>query len=263
MSVLLILLCLYGTGAIAAEAPVNPAAVLPAVTFDAVTKTEKTSCECFNDLNSLIRDGRINRAEAARDLRRLLGEIRQQFYRQGGADHQRSDWVFPLAGYDSRAIGKGRHHGYFAKGYDFFSGNRHGGHPSLDIFIRDRNKDMLDDKTGKPVAVLSLTGGIVVALEKEWSKVSPLRGGRYIWIFDPSTDLLVYYAHNNELFVALGDVVKPGDRLATVGRSGFNAAKGRSPTHLHLTVLQLNNGMPMPLDVYGWLRRARSMPAML
>ncbi len=248
--------------AVAADLPATPLSAVPeATTTTPAINSEKTFCQCFNDLNSLIRDGRIPRSEASRELKRLLGEIRQQYYRQGGVDHPRGSWVFPLAGYDSRAIDKSHHHGYSAKGYDFFKGNRHGGHPSLDIFIRDRNQDQNDDISGNPVLVLSITGGIVVAVEKEWSEGSLLRGGKYIWVYDPSEELLFYYAHNNELFVEPGDLVKPGDRLATVGRSGLNAAKRRSPTHLHLTALEVNGGRPLPVDVYSWLLKARKFPA--
>jgi murein DD-endopeptidase MepM/ murein hydrolase activator NlpD len=101
-----------------------------------------------------------------------------------------------------------------------------------------------------------MTGGIVAALEGEWEPGSRLKGGKYIWIYDPTNDLLVYYAHNADLFVTLGDVVRPGDVLATVGRSGWNAAKRRSPTHLHLTVLKMQDGKVEPVKVYRELTRA-------
>nr|WP_246545514.1 M23 family metallopeptidase [Pelotalea chapellei] len=156
---------------------------------------------------------------------------------------------------------RGANKGYIAGGYDFFSGNRHGGHPSFDIFIHDRDQDSLDDRTGQPVQVLSLTAGIVVALEQEWEQGSSLRGGKYLWVYDPVNELLVYYAHNNTLHVALGDIVQPGDVIAEVGRSGYNAAKRRSPTHLHLTVLKVKDGRPLPLNVYQELARMRTRPA--
>jgi len=211
----------------------------------------------FNELNSRIRDGKVGRDSARIELIRLLAEIRTEYYRAGGSDHPKESWVFPLAGHDSRAIGSGRNHGYIAGGYDYFSGNRHGGHPAFDIFIHDRNQDGRDDRSGRPVKVLSLTGGIVVALERDWHTGSDLRGGRYIWVYDPANDLLVYYAHNSKLFVELGEVVKPGDHLADVGRSGYNAAKPRSPSHLHLSVLKVVDGRPLPLNVYQELARAR------
>ena len=210
----------------------------------------------FNALNSRVRDGDISREVARNDLKRLLDELRREYYQKGGADYGKDAWVFPLAGHGSRAMAGGRNRGYVASGYDYFSGNRHGGHPSFDIFITDRNRDSLDDRSGKPVKVQSLTGGIVVALEREWQPGSALRGGKYLWIYDPANDLLVYYAHNSELFVELGDVVKPGDQLAIVGRSGYNAMKRRSPSHLHLTVLHVRDGLPLPVNVHRELERA-------
>lgn len=213
----------------------------------------------YNDLNSRIRDGRITRAAARAELMQRLAAVRKDYYLQGGKDYTAAEWVFPLAGYDMRAIDGGRGHGFVPGGYDFFSGNRHGGHPAYDIFIRDRNQDNRDDRTGKPVSVLSMTGGIVVALEREWERPSGLRGGKYIWIYDPANDLLVYYAHNEELYVQLGQIVSPGDLLATVGRSGLNAAKRRSPTHLHFSMLRLADGKPLPMNIYNDLQLARKV----
>jgi murein DD-endopeptidase MepM/ murein hydrolase activator NlpD len=214
----------------------------------------------FNAFNTLIRDGRISKTAARAELPVKLTEIRTEYYQRGGRDFSVTDWVFPVAGYNAGAIEKRGNHGFVPGGYDFFSGNRHGGHPAYDIFIRDRNQDSRDDRSGNSVAVLSMTGGIVVALEKSWQQGSGLRGGKYIWVYDPANNLLVYYAHNEELFVELGAIVKPGDLLATMGRSGFNAAKRRSPTHLHFSVLHLNSGTPVPVPVYQQLMHARSTP---
>jgi peptidoglycan LD-endopeptidase LytH len=240
-----------------------PTLALPDVET-APAQTRKTStpcppCEAFNRLNSLIRDGRIPRAAAKRELVPLLDAVRAYYTANGGREYGEGEWVFPLKGYDSRAIGGGRRHGYAAGGYDFFDGNRHGGHPSFDIFIHDRDQDCRDDRSGNHVPVLSLTGGVVVAAEPEWLPGSDLRGGKYLWIFDPASDSLVYYAHNRELNVTVGQMVRPGDLLAHVGRTGLNASKRRSPTHLHLTLLRVRNGSPRPTDIYRPLTRARTI----
>lgn len=215
----------------------------------------------FNTLNTLIRDGKIARPAAQVELRRVLAEVAQEYHRKRDSRQLPEAWIFPVAGYDSRAITGGKNKGYIAGGYDYFSGNRHGGHPSFDIFIHDRNQDGLDDRTQQPVQVLAMTGGIVVALEREWEQGSLLRGGKYLWVYDPHNELLVYYAHNSQLHVELGEVVKPGDVIATVGRSGYNAAKRRSPTHLHLTVLKVKEGSPLPVNVYQELAQMRNIPA--
>lgn len=219
-------------------------------------KAATPACSAYNELNNDIRDGRIGRSAAMAGLTRILAAVQEEYYLRGGRDHLVSEWVFPVAGYDLHAIDGGRTHGFVAGGYDFFSGNRHGGHPALDIFIRDHNRDNLDDRTGKPVVVLSMTGGIVVALEKDWEPSGKLRGGKYIWVYEPAGQLLVYYAHNDQLLVELGEIVRPGTPLATIGRSGLNAARRRSPTHLHLSVLKVIDGNPLPLNIYTELRQS-------
>lgn len=215
--------------------------------------------EQFDTLLDGVRDGTIKRQAAQAELGRLLSLVSERYRTTGGKAYQQSSWVFPLAGYGPKALPGRRGKGFVVKGYDFFTGNRHGGHPAYDIFIRDRNQDNLDDRTLQPVAVLSMTGGVVVSVETEWLPGSTLRGGKYLWIYDPTNDLLVYYAHNREVVVKAGDLVRPGDKLATVGRSGLNAAKRRSPTHLHMTVLKANQGMPKAVRFWPELARTRTI----
>lgn len=254
------LFCLFfcaATPLLAAEPDLNEL-VTPAET--GTTTPLSRLCLSFNTLNSLIRDGRISTGAARAELRAKLAAIHTEYYRHGGRDYPAKEWIFPVAGYTAGAIDKGRNHGFVPNGYNYFSGNRHGGHPAYDIFIHDRNQDCLDDRDGAAIRVLSMTGGVVVALEKRWEQGSKLRGGKYIWIYDPGNQLLVYYAHNEKVFVEPGMIVRPGDLVATVGRSGFNAAKRRSPTHLHFSVLRVRDGVPVPLDIYQELRRAASAP---
>jgi murein DD-endopeptidase MepM/ murein hydrolase activator NlpD len=214
------------------------------------------ACLTFNALNNQIRDGRISPSTARTTLIETLAAVRTEYYLRDGGDFNPSAWVFPVAGYSTAAIDQAKGHGFISRGYNYFSGNRHGGHPAYDIFIHDRNQDCRDDLSGKLVPVISMTGGIVVALEKGWKTGSGLRGGNYIWVYDPSNELLVYYAHNHKIHVELGTIVKPGVLLAMVGRSGLNAAKHRSPTHLHFSVFQIEGGLPTPLPVYRELQQA-------
>ena len=216
-------------------------------------------CGGFNTLNSRIRDGRVAKEQAQEQLGKLIGQIRSEYYASGGPDYPESTWVFPVQGYDVKAIGGIGDKDYQLGGYDYLDGNRHAGHPSLDIFIRDRHQRGLDDRTGQPVQVLSITGGVVVALEKQWDPACDLRGGKYVWIYDPAAAVLVYYAHNSEVLVEVGDLVRPGDILARVGRTGKNAWPRRSPTHLHLTCLSLATGRPVPRNIYRELVGSRSL----
>nr|WP_266369318.1 M23 family metallopeptidase [Tellurirhabdus rosea] len=165
---------------------------------------------------------------------------------------------FPLRGYGPNAIGGVRGNGYRGVGFDLFDYQVRGSHPAQDIFIRDRNQDSVDDNTGQPTDVLAMSNGVVIGIETAWNPGQEYRGGNWIWIYDPVLDGLFYYAHNNAVFVKPGDWVLPGQKIAEVGRTGFNAYKTRSPTHLHLMYLQLRpDGLPEPRNTYRWLIGAR------
>jgi len=214
-------------------------------------------CQQFNELNTQVRDGEISKSDAKEKILNLIPKIRDYFNNNGGKQYTSDDWVFPLRGYGPSAIG-GRHgNGYKANDYNFYDGNKHGGHPAQDIFILDRDQNCLDDNTDEPVDVLSMSSGIVVGLEKEWDSNSDLRGGKYIWIYDTYSDGLFYYAHNRKVVVNIGDIVKPGDKIAEVGRTGYSAYKKRSPTHLHITYLHINEGKLNPSNLYVDLLNAK------
>lgn len=215
-------------------------------------------CDEFNTLNTKVRDGLISRNDARDIIRVLLPKIKDYFSRNGGNEISDKVWVFPLRGYTSASIGGVNGSGYKPKGYDYFDGNKHGGHPAHDIFIYDRNQNNLDDNTGKPVDILSVSNGVVIACEPDWQADSELRGGKYIYIYDPSYEGIFYYAHNSKIVVKTGDVVNAGDKIAECGRTGLNAYKKRSPTHLHLMFLQVEDGYPKPKNIYNELVNAKT-----
>lgn len=212
----------------------------------------------LSSLNTRIRDGKIRKEEALALIKKYLPLIDTYYYGQGGKDHPKSDWIFPLKGYTSANIGGTNGSGYIDDGYSYFDGNKHKGHPAHDIFIHDSNQDCLDDRTKEPVNVLSLTGGIVIAVETNWESASNQRGGNYIWIYDPGMKSLFYYAHNKTVLVKPGMIIKPGDVIATVGRTGSNACKKRSPTHLHVMQLVLGADLiPKPVNPFTDLQKAK------
>lgn len=204
----------------------------------------------FDELYKEIRDGKISRQEAAAEIEELAGQIASLYYGKGGNEFDKSEMCFPLRSYGPSAIGGKNGSGYVTKGYDFFDGNKHGGHPAHDIFIYDKNQDCVDDRSGNPVDVLSMTSGIVVSMSDDWEPSSDLRGGKYIIIYEPGEDALYYYAHNNKVNVELGQMVMPCEKIAEVGRTGLNAYKQRSPTHLHISRFLINDGNVVPDDLY-------------
>ena len=207
--------------------------------------------EDFDALEKEVRDGLVSADDARARLGTLVPALDAWAAAQGCPASPRSTWVFPVEGYDRKAIGGTHGEGYQPGGYDWFDGNRHGGHPAQDIFVRDTNQDSLDDTTGAPVRILSLTGGVVVATAPAWDPAGGIRGGIYAYIWDPPTQALVYYAHLGRLDVRPGDCVEPGFPIGNLGRTGKNASAARSPAHLHLSYLPVQDGAPVPADLYA------------
>lgn len=211
-------------------------------------------CVKINVLNDNILLGNIKKRDAVMPFKSLMTELNSLIKGQ----QTDNTWVFPLQGYKSNAIGGVRGNGYSDKGYNYFDGNRHAAHPAHDIFIRDKNQDDMDDKTGQPVNVLAMADGMVLACRNNWDEKSDLRGGRYIWIYHPQLNIISYYAHNRDIFVKPGDEVKHGQKIAEVGRTGFNAFKKRSPTHLNFGTYHLQSGLPVPFNAYQQLIKAQT-----
>jgi hypothetical protein len=124
----------------------------------------------------------------------------------------------------------------------------HGGHPAYDIFIRDKNQDSKDDLTVRYVSVIAPVDILILSTETAWDQGSEIRGGRYIWALDPVNDQLIYFAHLNDVLVKPGEFIKAGTEIGTVGRSGKNAFPPRSPSHLHLMVLEVKRDKLVPFD---------------
>ena len=203
-------------------------------------------CQEWNRLQTLLRDGELSAGEARQKVVELHWKLLETF---GRRDHaQRA--AFPLEGGSWRDLGGKTGSGFVAKGYDFYQGNRHGGHPAHDIFFPDRDRDSLHDRTGRPVEVLAFLAGVVVGLNVGWEPGSQIRGGNYAWVFSPSRELYCYYAHLKDVFVRVGEWVEAGQRLGTVGRTGKNAHPSRSPTHLHFMCLSFDRGRMSPYDPF-------------
>ena len=207
----------------------------------------------WNLLYTRIRDRRVPKEEARTQLSLLEAQLKNDSSKQTKVPQDKES-AFPLEGYTARSIGGKDGSGYQVKGYDFFDGNDHKGHPGHDIFILDRNQDSLDDKTGKPVNLIAVSPGIVVSINMNWEPSSSIRGGNYIWVFEPATGRYFYYAHLDKIFVTVGQFVSKGTRMGTVGRTGLNAYPKRSPTHLHFTVHESVNGYPRPINTYKELK---------
>jgi murein DD-endopeptidase MepM/ murein hydrolase activator NlpD len=200
----------------------------------------------WSTLQGAVRDGKIPRSEARKEIVRLGGLLREG----AGAKGVSSPFHFPVKGYGPDSIGGKAGSGFKPSGYDFYDGNRHIGHPAHDLFIRDSRSDGLDSGTGKPAEIVSFTDGVVIAVNPSWQFPSEIRGGIYLWIYDPAGDRYYYYAHLAQALVVPGDRVRAGERIALLGRTGKNAWSKRSPTHLHFMCLSFDDGRMTPHDTY-------------
>lgn len=214
--------------------------------------------EIYNEFKQVLVDIRENRESPQVARMRFQGVMKalKAIYPYSNYDSASIKIVFPLKGFNYRAIG-GKGNGYRVKGFDLFDNSKKGSHPAHDIFITDKNQDCIDDRLQRYVDVVSVSDGVVIATETDWKEGSEYRGGNYIWIYDFITGGLWYYAHQRKIFVKPGQIVNAGDRIAQVGRTGFNASKPRSDTHLHITYLRIDDeGNPFPVNTFGWLQNA-------
>jgi len=199
-----------------------------------------------------VRDGEIGWTEGRTQIVHWAEALEQRYVSER-LDRQ---IFFPLKGYGLPSIGGKNGEGYQPGGYEFLGGNRHKGHPAQDIFIHDRNQDGLDDRTGRPAEVLALAGGVVLSTFMEWAPDEAhrhIRGGNYVWIYHPALRIFSYYAHLQDIRVGLGETVRGGAVIATLGRTGTNAYPPRSPTHLHFMLLRTKD--MTPLDAYPLFTR--------
>ena len=230
--------------------------LLVTLIFAAVIALPCAAAECdeWDKLEKMIRDGTLD-SENAR--KQIIG-LNQRLVKAYAGIRKDEMMSFPVKRYGPDSIGGVRGSGFKPKGYDYYDGNRHGGHPAHDIFIQDENQDTLDDNTNKPVELVAYASGVVLAVNTSWEFPSNIRSGKYTWIFTPALERYCYYVHLSAVLVKPGDVVKAGQVIGQLGRTGKNAYPKRSPTHLHFSCLSFNEGAMTPFNTYKELLRART-----
>jgi peptidoglycan LD-endopeptidase LytH len=208
----------------------------------------------WNHFEKAVRDQTIRKEESQKKFPILFQALKDLCRNY---DFKGSAWQFPVQGYGAKDMGAGgfqpdiRYSSSLLKGYDFYDGNRHGGHPAYDIFIRDQDQDAMDDRTHKPVMVLAPVDLLILSVETNWNPDSEIRGGRYIWALDPLHDRIFYFAHLNGIITNPGAFCRAGSIIGTVGRTGKNAQPSHSPTHLHFMVLDVKGSALIPFDYRG------------
>jgi hypothetical protein len=208
-----------------------------------------------------VRDQNLSKENAKAVFSRLYQDLKHHASQYPFSDDKQ--WVFPVLGYSIKDVGQGGYkpNSYYGssphKGYNFYDGNQHGGHPAYDIFIKDKDQDCRDDRTAQPVPLVAPVDLLILSQYDSWQQSSLLRGGNYIWALNPPTDKIFYFAHLDSIQVHNGDMCPAGTTLGTLGRSGKNAWPKRSPTHLHLMVLKVQGNDLVPVDYWKNLKNAK------
>jgi murein DD-endopeptidase MepM/ murein hydrolase activator NlpD len=135
---------------------------------------------------------------------------------------------FPVLGKDSRAVRSG------------FGAQRDGGR---------REHHGIDILAPRGTTVLSASDGVVSSVA-----VNDV-GGKVVWVWDPSRDLSLYYAHLDTQGVSSGARVRAGDALGTVGNTGN--ARTTVP-HLHFGIYDRRAG---PIDPMPFVHESPEAPA--
>lgn len=212
----------------------------------------------FKGLLVAIREQQIEPVQAGEEFSRILKELHSK-YKPEPYDSLSMELVFPLKTKNYKSVG-GRGRGFYSRHFDLFDHSVAKSHPAHDIFIYDLDRDSKDDNTGEYVDVLAVNRGVVVATETEWTEENGYKGGNYVWLYDFESGGLWYYAHLRKVYALPGQLVEQGDKIGEVGRSGFNAERNRSDTHLHLMFLKMDqNFKPTAVNHYPWLKKARTV----
>ncbi len=202
-------------------------------------------------LEPAVRDGRTPQPAAQQQLVDIVRKLSRE-----KPIAMKHSWTFPIAGGTTSWIGGKSGEGFHPETpqptYSWYDGNRHGGHPAHDIFIPDRNHDNLHDHTDQPFYAVAMQPAVVISTNERWEPGKP-RGGKYVWLYNNTLELFFYYAHLNDILVTPGQQVQAGERLGTVGRTGFPVRNRQKPAHLHLMALQYQEGKMIPYNYFSHL----------
>jgi hypothetical protein len=228
--------------------------IFSAESFSQQTDTALALFERWDKVDLLIMARKIPKDAAIDSIAKFIPQSNAFFKKSRLKTTERENWVFPMLHWtkiDYRSGGSDYGDVYF----DYFQGGESSNHPAHDIFINDNDSNGIEDVTGKKVEALSMVNGIVFAVVSDWTPGDNRRGGNYVKIYDPQTEAMFYYSHLDSIFVKAGQIVKAGEVIAYVGRTGRKAIKGK--THLHIAYYPIENGYPKPEDIIDDLYAAQ------
>ena len=182
--------------------------------------------ERWADFEHELRRGNYTSAEAELKAKNLIEQLAEQFKHFPGESAVRT---FPVEGYKLANVERpARFLNTLAASQNetnFFASDRFAQSNYLRFNVIDPRAQEKGDAN-----MVAAAAGIVVFVRK-----GSFGGGNYVWVFNPNQNLFYYYGNLKDIFVKLGEVVQPGQRIATI-----RPAKKGYP--VHFTVLRFDRG---------------------
>jgi len=200
----------------------------------------------WHETDKLIRNGKIDKVDAIDSIKRYVPLAVSYCKTLDVPYTERNQWVFPISGWTAivyRTGGKD----YRVEKFDYFQGGESKGHPAHDIFILDKDSNTVEDSTGKKIEATAMVSGVVISILNDWKPGNFLRSGNYVKLFDPISEAIFYYSHLDTVFVRVGQIVRAGESVGYVGRTGRKALRGK--THIHIAYYKIEDGEPKPTDI--------------
>lgn len=223
---LIFLLCAASAGAATRYAP----------------EPQREACRLWEQVEQAVWDGKADRKEATAKFIELWPML------TAGDPIIPSEhtwqWVFPLPGHNSDNWSV---QSYMPALHKFYDGPKAKGYPAIAIYARDRKREALDDRTGKPIPVVSATDGYVVSARKFWQDTDTNPLGIYLCIFSPTEKRFFYYAHLGKTKVGVSQLVNKGDVIGWLGRTGKKVVERNRGTHLRFEVHSWDEGLFYPV----------------
>lgn len=112
--------------------------------------------------------------------------------------------------------------------------------------IEENHHDAIDLFTKEGSPIFSMTSGIVVLAEDGWKEnqnlsTSSQKGGNTIIIYNAFKNEFYRYAHLENVWTKVGDIIESGKIIGLVGHTGENASKPGHGNHLHLEINYYSN----------------------
>ena len=220
-----------------------------------VQEPQAEACRQWQEWEQKVWDGKAERKEAQTKFRELwsrvtiddLPSVKEGLWQ----------WDFPMPGYGADDWSS---QSYNPEQYKFADGPAAVGHPAINIYAHDRLRKGLDDRTGKAIAIVSATDGVVVSARKFWAETDTNPLGVYVCVLSQEEKRFFYYAHLSKLKVGLGQLVRKGQVLGWLGRTGTDVVKKNLGTHLRFEVHTFDDGLFYPVYPGRALKEAKQLP---